>query len=206
MEFSAALSADLSTLTAVLDETGTDLAQTVRQLGAAASSAVGSYLGLTITATTGGRPINLTALQDFVEADDIRTSLRVPLDVAETHHADTHAHGGHTEAITGPGIELILYAGNPGALVDLAADLSWLTGRELTDFVLDAHLIVAEHTDELVRTSWINQAIGVLIGRGYTPEHAAHQIDLLPTRTEQERRRSTEHLHTGLLTPDPQTT
>ena len=60
--------------------------------------------------------------------------------------------------------------------------------------------LVAEHSDELVRTSWVNQAIGVLIGRGYTPEHAAHQIDLLPTRTEQERRTSAAHVHTGLRT------
>ncbi len=218
MELSAAVAADLTTLTEALDGADTDLAQTLQQLAATAKGAVSSYLGLTITATTSGRQITLTALQDLVTADEIRTSLRIPLEAAQTHHQDTHhethhethPHPGrtktHTKTLTGPGMELILYAGTPGALIDLAADLSWLTGRELTDFILDAHLIVAEHTDELVRTSWINQAIGVLIGRGYTPEHAAHQIDLLPTRTEQERRRSTEHLHTGLLTPDPQTT
>lgn len=175
--------ADLSTLTEALDEADTDLTQTVRQLADTAKDAVGSYLGMTIVATTGGRQLNLTALEDFVEPDDIRTSLRVPLDVAETHRADTHARGGEAEVIIGPGIELILYAGNPGALVDLAADLSWLTGRELSDYVLDAHLVVADHGDELGRTSWINQAIGVLIGRGYTPEHAAQDVGRLSTDT-----------------------
>ncbi len=207
MELSAAVAADLTILTEALDGADTDLAQTVQQLAAAASSAVGSYLGLTITATTGGRPINLTALQDSAQVDDIRTSLRVPLDAGNHHHRDTHAQAGQAEAITGPitgpGMELILYAGNPGALIDLAADLSWLTGRELSDFVLDAHLGVAEHDDELGRTSWVNQAIGVLIGRGYTPEHAAHQIDLLPSQTEQDRRTSAERVHTGLHAPDP---
>ncbi|MEO7069061.1 MAG: hypothetical protein ABI131_01050 [Nostocoides sp.] len=204
MDLSAALAADLTTLTEALDGADTDLAQTVQQLAVAAQGAVDSYLGLTITATTGGRQIHLTALQDSTQVGDIRTSLRVPLDAAGNHRADTHTPTGEAEAITGPGMELILYAGNPGALIDLAADLSWLTGRELAEFVLDAHLIVAEHSDELVRTSWVNQAIGVLIGRGYTPEHAAHQIDLLPTRTEQERRTSAERVHTGLRAPDPQ--
>ncbi len=74
---------------------------------------------------------------------------------------------------------------------------------ELGDFVLDALLVVADHGDELVRTSWANQAIGVLIGRGYAPGHAARQIDLLPTRTEQDRRRSGHHLCAGLRAPDP---
>lgn len=82
--------------------------------------------------------------------------------------------------------------------MNLATDLSWLTGRELAEVVLDPNLVVAEDRGELVRTSWVNQAIGVLIARGYTPEHAAHQTDLLPTRTEQERRTSAAHVHTGL--------
>ncbi len=202
MELSAALAADLATLTAALDDTDTDLAQTVRQLATAASTAVGSYLGLTITATTGGRPINLTALADLAETDDILTSLRVPLDVAASPLVDGHP----GSAIAGATIELILYAGKPGALVDLAADLSWLTGRDLTDFVLDADLVVADHDDELGRTSWVNQAIGVLIGRGFTPELAAREIDSLPSQTEQDRRRSGHRLFTGLHAPDPRST
>ena len=205
VELSAAVAADLTTLTEGLDAADTDLAQTVQQLAATAKGAVSSYLGLSITVTTSGRRVTLTALEDFVKAEDILTSLRVPLGVAETHR-DTHAHPGRTKTLTMPGMELILYAGNPGALIDLAADLSWLTGRELSGFVLDAHPIVAEHNDELVRTSWINQAIGVLIGRGYTPEHAAREVDTLPTLTEQERRTSAAPVHTGLLAPGPQPT
>lgn len=206
------MAADLSTLTEALDDADLDLAQTVRQLAGAAKRAVGSYVGLTIILTIGGCATNLTALEDLVQAADIRTSLRVPLEVADTKRNDTNRSGIHhcgthrVDAAAGPSMELILYAGNPGALIDLAADLSWLTGRDPSDFVLDAHLIVAEHHDVLRATSWVNQAIGVLIGRGYTPEHAAREIDRLPTRTEHDRRRSFDHVLTGLLTPDPPST
>ena len=36
-------------------------------------------------------------------------------------------------------VEFILYAGLPGAFVDLVADAAWLTGRRLTDLPLDEH-------------------------------------------------------------------
>ncbi len=193
MEISAALAADLSTLTETLDDT--DLPQSLQQLVNDAKRAVGTYLGLTITATTDGRQVNLVALEESAEADDILASLRVLLCAADTDHAD---------AIAGPSTELILYAGKRGALTDLAADLSWLTGRDLGDFVLDAHLIVPDNSGELRRMSWINQAIGVLIGRGDTPEHAAREVGMLATRTDEDRRVSAEHLRIGLGDPDTQ--
>lgn len=179
MELSAALVADLSTLTEALDDADTDLAQTVLQLTRTAKEAVGSYLGLTIVATTGGRPVNLTALEHAVEPDEIRTSVRFPLGTPVAPPAEA----GLAEFTHVAGVELIVYAGTPGALVDLAADLGWLTGRPPGDFVFDAHLAVAELNDELARARWTNQAIGVLIGRGYTPEHAEHEITALLTRT-----------------------
>lgn len=182
MELSAALVADLSTLTEALDEPETDLARTVSQLARTAKEAVGSYLGLTIVATTGGSQVNLTALEDSVESEDIRTSLRFPLNTTSTRHADT----GFAESVRAdnePGIELILYAGNPGALVDPAADLRWLTGRSPSEFVLDADLFVADHNDELARRSWTNRAIGILIGRGYTPEQAEQQLRPVTSQT-----------------------
>lgn len=135
------------------------------------------------------------ARQGRPAAGQILTSLRVLLGAARTDHAD---------AIIGPSIELILYAGKRGALTDLAADLSWLTGRDLSDFVLDAHLIVPDNSGDLRRMSWINQAIGVLIGRGDTPEHAAREVGMLATRTNEDRRVSAEHLRIGLGDPNTQ--
>lgn len=75
---------------------------------------------------------------------------------------------------------LVLYAGSPGAFVDLAADLAWLTARPLSDFVLDQHLTIPAGSDtgtQLSAASVINQAIGVLIGIGYTPRQADLRLD-----------------------------
>ncbi len=76
-------------------------------------------------------------------------------------------------------VVLVLYAGSPGTFVDLAADLAWLTARPLSDFVLDQHLPApAERSaaTSLFEASVINQAIGALIGQGYTPEQAERHL------------------------------
>jgi hypothetical protein len=78
-----------------------------------------------------------------------------------------------------PPVAIVLYAGSRGTFVDLAADLAWLTTRPLSDFVLDQHLPdpAAKCTvTGLSETSVINQAIGVLIGQGYTPEQAERHL------------------------------
>ncbi|HEY5334807.1 MAG TPA: hypothetical protein VIJ71_02160, partial [Mycobacteriales bacterium] len=98
----------------------------------------------------------------------IRTSLMVPLTTAATDASTTSA-----------SVALILYAGSPGAFVDLAADLAWITGRAPADFRLDEHRgLPAGHTNRnpLAAMSDINQALGVLIGRGSTPEQAERSL------------------------------
>src|SRR5207253_102131 len=80
----------------------------------------------------------------------------------------------------GPPVAVILYAGRAGAFVDLAADLSWLTGVELADFALDEHLTVhsaADGAQVIQIASAVNQAIGVLIGRGLSPDEATFELD-----------------------------
>jgi hypothetical protein len=77
-------------------------------------------------------------------------------------------------------VSVILFAESPGAFVDLAADLAWLTARPPTEFVLDQHLTAAaQPTSErqLREASAINQAIGTLIGRGYTPQQASAELN-----------------------------
>ncbi len=167
MDITATLSADLALLAQVLDRPRTDLAEMLRRLVTDARSAVSSYRGLSLT-TGGDAPFIVTLLQEETAAEDVRTSILVPL-----------RHG------TGPvdaRPALILYAAQPGAFVDLAADLSWLTGIAPREYALDQHL----STIDLVPTgpplrvaSVVNQAIGVLIGRGHPPEQAREELAAL---------------------------
>jgi hypothetical protein len=162
----ADLAVELEILTAALDQPGTDIAHTLRQLALNAAAAITTYLGLSVLVVRSDPPFAFTSLADGVVAKDIRSSLRVELlGVGD---------GGNrlTVAVT-------LYARSPGAFVDLAADLAWLTARPPSDFVLDQHLTVPTPTNtgsQLRAAAAVNQAIGVLIGRGYTPDQAHRQL------------------------------
>ena len=124
----------------------------LRQLTLDAAAAVPSYLGLSLVLPVRDPPFTISVLADGAVAGDIRTSLHVPLPGLDS--------GPH------PAMALILYAEVPGAFVDLAADLAWLTKRAPTEFTLDAHLAVPAGSDiagRLRAASDIDQAIGVLI-------------------------------------------
>jgi hypothetical protein len=166
MKIGAALAADLDILTAALDEPGADVLHTLHQLGVDAQAAVPTYLGLRVTVDGSDPPFTFTTLEDGA-ADDVGTSLGLMLP-------------GVGDRRTSPTVALVLYARTPGTFVDLTADLAWLTGRPPSDFVLDQHLSgpARPDTGTCLRTaSVINQAIGVLIGRGYTPERAHRELD-----------------------------
>jgi hypothetical protein len=171
VEITAALAADLAILSEGLDERGPGLADAVDQLASDAWLAVRSYLGLTILAQNATFPLLLTAMKPFAHADDVVSSLMLPLTDEVAEAADQRP-------------AVILYAGRLGAFVDLAADLCWLTGRQLSEFALDQHLrLPAEpnwHTN-IRDSSVVNQAIGVLIGRSYTPEQAKRELDARAT-------------------------
>ncbi|WP_409436556.1 hypothetical protein [Mycobacterium sp. SMC-14] len=168
MDITAALAADLAALTEILDDPDLDLTDTLRQLANNARLAVGSYLGLTMLVTVLGRQSRFTVLEEGTELGDIVASLCLPMPPdGSDDSAARHA-------------VLILYAGHPGAFVDLAADLAWLTGRALAEFVLDQHRtppLAGATPGGLAATSLIDQAIGVLIARGYTPEYAHLELD-----------------------------
>jgi hypothetical protein len=166
MKISATLAGDLGILTAALDEPGADVLHSLRRLGVGAQAAVPSYLGLSVTVDGSDPPLTFTIFEEGA-ADGARTSLRLTLP-------------GVGDGWASPSVALILYAGKPGTFVDLAADLAWLTGRPLSDFALDQHLSVPAGSDagtSLRAASVINQAIGVLIGRGYTPRQAHAKLD-----------------------------
>jgi hypothetical protein len=128
VEITAAVAADLTALTQALDEPGADLAVLLHQLAADAKFAVATFVGLTVRVTVDDHPSNLTAFEADAAVDKVRASVLIPMQ----HGAD------------GAGIDLVLYASAPGAFTDLAADLAWLSGRALSDFLLDQHLAVPE--------------------------------------------------------------
>jgi hypothetical protein len=166
VKITAALAADLGILTAALDEPGADVLHSLHELAVDARAAVPSYLGLSVIVTRSDPPFTFTTLEDSA-AGDVRTSLRLALPGVSDGRAPL-------------AVALILYAGTPGTFVDLAADLAWLTGRPLSDFALDQHPSVpaGSHTGTYLRAaSVINQAIGVLIGRGHTPQQAHRELD-----------------------------
>ena len=161
------LAAELALLTQALDLPGTDVAETVSRLVADAQSAVSSYLGLSVAISANHSDFDLTILKDGTQPKDIRSSLLVPLSTAAADVGTTAS------------VALILYAATPGAFLDLAADLSWITARTLREFPLDAHCTLPDSVispTPLSAMSSINQALGVLIGRGSTPEQAKRDL------------------------------
>jgi hypothetical protein len=197
VDISTAWAADLAALTESLDEPGTDISQTVRQLAADTKTAVHSYLGLSAMFSVGGQRLEFTALEEDAEPEDIRASLRISL--------PTNVSGTEDPAATA---SLILFAATPGAFLDLATDLSWLAGSlgglDTAAFVLDEDLTVPRDPDTpsgLKALSTVDQAIGVLISQGNTPEQAHHHLDLLAAYTRVDRPTAAETILAELDLP-----
>lgn len=180
MNVSASLAAALSGLTRALDEPAIDLTATLDQFEDAAQLAVSSYVGLSVHATVHGRDLGFTTLHDGVAASDITTSLRLELSPS-LYPA--------SEPDTFPTVVLILYATTPGAFVDLSADLSWLLGSSRASTIaVDENLTPPTFQPiemSLAESSFIDQAIGVLIGRGHTPDQARKELMRLSTANNQ---------------------
>jgi hypothetical protein len=164
MALSPALAAQLAALTASIDEPELDLGDQLDVFATAVRAAVPSYRGMRLTVRMPGQPITFTH-RDSDSTNDIQTSVLVPLTETESTAEET---------------TLVLWAAKPGAFVDLAADISHLLGVPLARLELDAH-----HTPSIVKVGGIdgiedlaviNQAIGVLIARGATPESAAAEL------------------------------
>lgn len=184
MNITAALAADLRLLTAALDEPGTDIAATLHQLAADTTAGVPSYLGLSVMVSRSDPLFTSTYLIDGVVAGDVRTSLQLRLP-------------GLGDGRSPPTVAIIVYAGSPGAFVDLAADLAWLTARPLADFILDQHLVIPAGSvtgGQLRAASAINQAIGVLVGRGYTPQQADWELDTQAGHARTDRLSAAHHI------------
>ena len=164
MELSAALAADLRFLTEALEESGTDLSVALQRLMRDTRLAVPTFLGLTLTVVINSAPVTFTALEETADPGTAATSALLPL----TSLCDAE-----------PGSVIAFYATQPGAFVDLAADLSFALGIDPGGIILDAGLdppAAGSGLPGLRDQSEINQAIGILIELGYPPEDAGAEL------------------------------
>jgi hypothetical protein len=180
MDPSDRAAARLAALSALIGDPAGDpaagIARTLTSLAGQVRLVVPFFLGICVLLPGSGATLLVDAagdpLLDGLIDGDIRSSLFVPTSEATTGPPED------PQRSTGPGVALILYAARPGALVDLAADLAWLTSLPLADLLLDQHLCSPVRSGAGAGgTSLINQAIGVLLGRGRTPDQAHQMID-----------------------------
>ena len=171
MTIPSALAADLALLTDALDTGSVDIASTFSLLSSDVAAAVSSYAGLSVRIHSLGGLAELTTLDDPAVIAGVVTSLRIPVPVASQ--------------VPGPSVVIVLYATLAGAFVDLAADLAWLTGVALADVGLDLDLDPRARSGvatPISSLSSIDQAMGVLVGRGHTPEEALVELATLAAR------------------------
>lgn len=162
-----ALAENIRELSASLDQTSSQVEESLASLRRDLKLAVRSSVGLALTVVMDpDQQITLTSVDHFTDPSDITTSLRLPM---------------HWAAME-PGARIIFYAESPGAFVDLAADLSYSLRLAPGTIVLDEDTAAPVSASGLVgatESSIVNQAIGVLIARGYTPRtagtHLLHQ-------------------------------
>ncbi|MET3808421.1 hypothetical protein ABIB25_005450 [Nakamurella sp. UYEF19] len=152
----------LDALSEALEGSGDDLNTILAVLVEDLTAAIASFAGLVITVTIAGEPVTVTAMNSHTAS----SSMLLPLT---------------TPPASATGAHLVLYAENPGAFVDLAADAraTWDGGGSV---VLDQHLppptaIEAQQgVDELADRSTVDQAIGFLIGQGHPPAQARTEL------------------------------
>jgi len=160
--------AELALLSDVLDSPSFDISETLSRLVADVAASLPSFIGISILVGDPETRLEVTTIENSAQAARIRTSLRFPLREGDV----AGAHGGASG-------ELIVFAAQPGALVDLAADLAWLTRLPLADARLDEDLGGPDSTSRersLSRLSTINQALGVLMGGGLTQEESVAEL------------------------------
>jgi hypothetical protein len=179
---SHALADDIRELFENLEESSFDACSSLASLRKDLKLIIRSSLGFTLR-LGGSQPVTLTSVDYFVQTSDIATSLRFPL------------------SWMGPdevGSSIVFYAGAPGALVDLAADLTFELSLPPDSLRLDDDLtpdLLESGVVGMVEASTVNHAIGALIGRGHTSETAQTEL----RRQAGEAQQSVYHSATRLL-------
>ncbi|MCW2528033.1 MAG: hypothetical protein JWM76_2893 [Pseudonocardiales bacterium] len=166
MEISAALAADLKSLTDALENPGVDIETQLRLLSVGIRTTVSSFCGVTMIVVIDGFTAAFTVTDHSSSSVPVLSSLRLPLDLISPAE---------------PGSAIVFYATNAGAFVDLAADLAHALVVPLESVAVDTHLDPPEAQPSLKDLSRINQAIGVLLDRGYTATEARTELTRLAT-------------------------
>lgn len=188
MELSAALTADINDLCTSVATDPDTVIDPLRALNRDLRLTTRSFLGLELTLLDHGRAISLASFEPGVQFEDIVTSLHLPLSLLNP----TTRASAVTNGSTGQESALTLYAGRPGALVDLAADLTYALapgqpqsksadgpGLGAGEVRLDQDLIPRSLTPGVTGiddVTTINRAVGLLIGQGQTPEEAHRDL------------------------------
>ena len=173
------LTAQLGALTAALDEPGADLQTILDVLVDDLTAAVSSFLGLRMTLhQLDGCPVTLTTMD---------------ADPALTAGACLTLSLGRSTG-EGPDGTVVFYARNPGAFVDLAADLQRVHGRTARSTWTISYRAQTIRPRRpgitgLAEHSVVNQAIGVLITRGHIPAEALAELRRRAADTLQHRAR-----------------
>lgn len=178
MGLTQSLTASLTLLGEALDDPDLDLPAAVNEFAETIRSAVGSFEGLSlhVTGPIGGLGFTLMG-EDATwtgPGSTVGASLLLPMLPTDGEQCS----------------EIVLYAANPGAFVDLAADLAVLTATPLPELVLDEHLDPdrrQQDITEVLDAAVIDQAVGVLLGWGWTPEEASAALDDRPARRGKDR-------------------
>jgi hypothetical protein len=137
-----------------------DLEASLAALTASVKHAVPSYRGLALALVIDAQPVTVTSAERG-NASDIATSLRLSLAWV---------------TLLGPDSQITFYASVPGTFVDLAADLAHALGSESLHLDGDIPSALVSDLTGVRRLSTINEAVGVLIGHGHTPDGAQREL------------------------------
>jgi hypothetical protein len=137
-----------------------DLDASLAALTASVKRAVPSYRGLGLIVVIDEQPITVTSAERG-NASEIATSLSLSLAWVP---------------LLGPDSQITFYAATPGTFVDLAADFAHALGSEGLRLDGDIPSALVSDLNGVRRLSTINEAVGVLIGHGHTPDGAQREL------------------------------
>jgi len=162
MGYSPALVEDLTLLSEALDDPMTDLQAVLSVLTDDLTSAIPSFLGLTVTLHVEDNAVIVSTLNSGNPVE-VRASLLLQLlPVGVTTNGS-----------------VAFYSGAAGVFIDMADDARWIFNLAGPP-VLDSHLLPAGGDPAGIRgltaLSEFNQAVGVLVEDGHTPEDAHTEL------------------------------
>jgi hypothetical protein len=137
-----------------------DLEASLAALTSSVKRAVPSYRGLGLILVIDEQPVTVTSAERG-NASDIATSLSLSLAWVP---------------LLGPDSQITFYASVPGTFVDLAADFAHALGSEGLRLDGDIPSALVSDLTGVRRLSTINEAVGVLIGHGHTPDGAQREL------------------------------